>query len=78
MLSDQELLNIAQEVGADKASELAASLEMMHKLEAIRRDPTLQHQPVLNLLYEWKKAVGNREVLACALQNIHLPRIASM
>lgn len=78
MLSDQELLNVSREVGPDKATELAASLEMLQKLESIRRDPTLQNQPVLNLLYEWKKAVGNREVLASALQDIKLPRIAHM
>lgn len=78
MLSDQELLNVSREVGPDNATELAASLEMLQKLESIRRDPTLQNQPVLNLLYEWKKAVGNREVLASALQDIKLPRIAHM
>ena len=51
---------------------------MMQQLECIRSDSEKRHHPVLNLLYEWKKASGHPCDLVGALKDIDLPRVADM
>ena len=51
---------------------------MMKDLEAIRHDHELQKQPVLHLLYNWKKGAGHHDDLAKVLKDMGLDHASEM
>lgn len=51
----------------DKADDLAANLNMLDTLKAIRIDASRHQNPMLHLLLEWDGRGGNRDELVSAL-----------
>lgn len=69
------MYDISQAVG-EKADDLAAKLDMLHKLLTYRQDPSRSNNPLLHLLFDWDRRCGERKDLVKALSEIGLGQLA--
>ncbi|XP_011408707.1 PREDICTED: uncharacterized protein LOC105315682, partial [Amphimedon queenslandica] len=72
-ISQQEMLTISQRA-SDKADSVAAGLDMLQRLNALRLDH--HNNPMLHLLFEWNRGGGCREDLVKTLKDVNLHKLA--
>ena len=70
-ISEPEMLIISQRI-SDKADSVAAGLNMLLRLNALRH----HDNPMLHLLFEWNRGGGHREDLVKTLKDVNLHKLA--